>query len=229
MADQEQAVVHSLENRNLRRRIQFFQMLRPRFGHKGRKPLTAGIELQAVEAVPFAAGEVGHDDRHGAVGDGDLREFHERTPLRRVIDVFVERQAVVEAVDQAVVHDEIHPAVATDLTGEHLYLPGNGVFERSEEGIPLRVAHILLGSEVVRREDLRGIAPEGETPGGVFVGIPLRPDNLVHPVVGTRSHDVVLDEDGLALVGTDHRRSKVAVCIFHGTLDVAGLVGVFDS
>ena len=54
MADQEQAVVHSLENRNLRRRIQFFQMLRPRFGHKGRKPLTAGIELQAVEAVPFA-------------------------------------------------------------------------------------------------------------------------------------------------------------------------------
>ena len=161
--------------------------------------------------------------------DGNFREFHQRTPLRRIIDIFVERQTVVEAVDQAVVHYEIHSAVTADLAGKVLYLPGYGVLEYGEQRIPLCVAHILLGIEVVRREYFRSIAPEGEARGGIFVGIALRPDNLIHPVVGAGGHDIVLYEDSLAVMGTDQGRSQVTVFIFHGTLTVAfvslGLAG----
>ena len=73
--------------------------------------------MQAVELVPLAAGEVGHHDRHGAVVDGDFGEFHEGAPFGGVIDVLVQRETVVQAVDEAVVHDEVHAAVAAHFLG----------------------------------------------------------------------------------------------------------------
>ena len=52
--------------------------------------------MQAIEFVPFATGEVGHHDGHGAVVDGDFGEFHQGAPRGGVVDVLVERETVVD-------------------------------------------------------------------------------------------------------------------------------------
>ena len=86
----------------------------PALGIGVNKGLLSHVELEAFDFVPFAAGEVGHHDGHGTVVDGHFGELHEAAPLGGVIDVLVQREAVVQAVDEAGVHDEVHTAEYRD-------------------------------------------------------------------------------------------------------------------
>ena len=56
---------------------------------------------ERLRVTPAAAREVGNVDRRAAVADGPLREFVDRRPAREVIDVLIERQAVLQAVRPA--------------------------------------------------------------------------------------------------------------------------------
>ena len=80
-----------------------------------RQPLFRERVVESVDLVPVAAGEVRELDRHIPVLDGDAGEFSDAAPLGEVINILVQRQAVVQAVYQAVVHDEVHSAVSADL------------------------------------------------------------------------------------------------------------------
>ena len=51
---------------------------------------------------------------------------------------------------------------------------------------------------------------EAEDGDGVLGGVAVGADDLIHAAVGTGSHHVVLDEDGLAFLGTDEGGSLVA-------------------
>ena len=77
-----------------------------------------------MDLVPGAAGEIRDFDRGVAVLHRDLAELGETAPFGHIIDIHIERKAVPEAVDQTVVHNEIHSAVASDLLGKSLKLRG---------------------------------------------------------------------------------------------------------
>ena len=58
--------------------------------------------LIPLDLIPISAREIGHLDGHTAVGDGGCGQFAEAGPFGGVVDVLVERQAVLQAVDEAV-------------------------------------------------------------------------------------------------------------------------------
>jgi hypothetical protein len=184
--------------------------------------LLSDSEGKAVYFVPLAAGEVGHHDRHGAVVDGDLGKLYERAPLGGVIDVLIERKTVVEAIDKAIIHDEVHSAVAADLAGKVFDLLNERILVSLHQGVALLVAHELLCVEVVVSDVLKLCATESETLVRIFVGITLSTLNLVHTAVRLRGNYAVFDKDSLSLAGTDEGRGVVAVgVLLYYTLTIA--------
>ena len=80
-----------------------------------------------LDFIPVAAREIGHGYRHAAVGDRGSRQFAEARPFGGVVNVLVEGQAVLQAVNKAVVHNEVHAAVTAYFLGFLLNLYGDGV------------------------------------------------------------------------------------------------------
>ena len=134
--------------------------------------------------APLAAGEVGDVDAEGAAGDGLLAEDAREAPQGAVVDVHVQREALVEAADQAEHHHEVHAAVALLVVG------GEGL-ELGPERVGVAVAH-LGGLGVVQP----AVAPRGavvhiET-RGVAVMRGLGADDLVEAAVGAAAVGVEL-------------------------------------
>ena len=84
--------------------------------------------------APFAAGEVGDVDAEGAARDGLLAEDAGKAPEDAVVDVHVQRKALVEAADQTEHHHEIHAAVA-------LLVVGGECLEFGPKWVGVAVAH----------------------------------------------------------------------------------------
>ena len=81
----------------------------------------------ALNFIPISTSEIGHGYRHAAIGDGGRRQLAEALPFGGVVDVLVEWQTVVKAVDESVVHDEVHAAVAAHFLGFLFNLHGDGM------------------------------------------------------------------------------------------------------
>ena len=73
-------------------------------------PVTVGL-------VPVAAREVGNGHRDAVMFERHRRKGADARPFGRIVDILIQRQAMLQAVDQPVVHDEVHAAVTADLAG----------------------------------------------------------------------------------------------------------------
>src|SRR5688572_30817048 len=130
--------------------------------------------------LPAAACEVGELDRCGAFCDGDLADRSRSAPGGGVVDVHVGDESFAYALDEAVAHYVIHPAVAAKLT--------------------CSVAHLLPQIMLVLRLILVDILPlmvrfcrfEIDTRGIVAIDA-FRSLDEVDAVVGPRACDIVLD------------------------------------
>ena len=152
--------------------------------------------------APFAAGEVGDVDAEGAAGDGLLAEDAREAPQGAVVNVHVQREALVEAADQTEHHHEIHAAVPLLVVG------GEGL-EFGPEWVGVAVAH--LGG--------LGLVEPAVAPRGAVVHIEARrvavvgglgADDLVQAAVGAAAVGVELQHDALATGGSNEGGVHVA-------------------
>ena len=141
--------------------------------------------------APFAAGEVGDVDAEGAAGDGLLAEDAREAPQGAVVNVHVQREALVEAADQTEHHHEIHAAVPLLVVG------GEGL-ELGPEWVGVAVAHLGGLGLVEPAVAPRGAVVHIEARGVAVVG-GLGADDLVEAAVGAAAVGVELQHDALAL------------------------------
>ena len=83
--------------------------------------------------------------------DRHLCEFYKRTPLRCVIYILIKRKAMVQAVDETIVHDIVHTAVSSypfSLLNEAL-LTGNRMLVYSHNRITLSGRHIVFRIQIL--------------------------------------------------------------------------------
>ena len=138
---------------------------------------------------------------------------------------------MVQAVDQAVVHDEIHAAVAADLLGLRLDFHGDRVLVTLHQRLPHLPGHEFVGAQILvvghaRVRKLFGI--EGITLDRVFVGEAFRTGQLVHAAVRPRRVDVVFQQDRAALFGLDQRRGVVGIGELRGAHPLPGQFPAVD-
>ena len=184
-----------------------------------------------VDLVPVPTREVGHSHRSAVVFERHGRQRPDARPFGGIINVLIERQAVVQTVDQAVIHDEIHAAVAADLPGLRLDLHSNRMFVTLHQRLPHLPGHEAVAAQVLvvghaRLRELFGI--EGVALNRVFVGEAFRTGQLVHAAVRTRRVDVVFQQDRAALFGLDQRRGVVGVGELRGAHLLPGLFQAVD-
>ena len=130
-----------------------------------------GFDAERGEFLPSAAGEVGHLDGGAVVGVGDLGEFGDDGPLAGLVDVDVQREAFLQAVAEAQVHEEVHAAVAAETLGELAgFLPEGMTILRVDFAKLLFVGPAEVGRFVLGIEgDAQGIILE-DAPGGGWCG-----------------------------------------------------------
>ena len=92
-------------------------------------------QLQAIDLVPAAAGEIRNLHRLAAVRNGSGGKLTQAGPLCGIVDVHVKRLAVTQTLHKSVIHDEIHSAVSADLAGLFLNFLGNRMFVLCHQGI----------------------------------------------------------------------------------------------
>ena len=183
---------------------------------------------EALQVVPMAAGEVGHGHGRAVVVHGERAEFSQTAPLSQVVDVHVEGQTILQAVNHAGVHDEVHTAVAAYFLGHLAVLLQDGVLVLGLEGFLLSLGHEAVRAEVVHLGRMAGGLELGGIDSiafyGILVGKALGTGQLIETVVGLGIHHVVLDFDDLAVLRADERRGVVAVAEV-----VAGLARSFST
>ena len=164
--------------------------------------------------VPVAACEVRHGDRHSSVGDAGCSQFAEARPFGGIVHVFVEGQTVLQAVDEAVVHDEVHAAVAAHFLGFGLDFLCNRmeVFSRNlvahfcgHEG--MRIEVLAFGEETLGKFFFK----DGVAFNRVFVGKTLSTCQLIKAVVRAIGVYIMLDEQGFTQFGLNHCGRHVAI------------------
>ena len=165
-------------------------------------------KVETIHDIPVSTGEIREPDRHRAILKGDPAEFLDGAPFCRVIDILVKRKSVVQAVDQSVVHDEVHSAVAADSLGLFLYFLDEIELVGIQQRIHDRLWHIVVAVDGL----------DGDAGGRILVGKAFRSCQLVHPGVRTGSIDIVLDLDQFALAGTDEADGVVSVEAFSCTV-----------
>ena len=161
-----------------------------------------GHDAERLRRLPSAPGEVGHVDGRAAVEGGALGELADRAGCREVVDVHVERKAVLEAVAEPEVHEEVHAAVSAHLLGE---LAG-----RLPERMPVLVPDFV--GLVLREPAVRALAGLGGERDAerVVVEAAHGAGEQVDAAVGPGAGDVVLDHDRLAVDGPDDGGGHVA-------------------
>ena len=169
----------------------------------------------ALLSVPQAAREVGYCHRCAVVVQRQGAELRYRAPLRQVVHVHVERQSVLQTIDQARRHDKVHAAVASHLLGQFAKLLQDRMVILLLQRLALRLGHETVCAEVVHlrlhaacRELL---AVEGVSLDGILVGKAPRARELVETVVGLRVHHVVLQLYHLLVLRAYERRGVVSV------------------
>ena len=118
--------------------------------------------------------------------------------------------------------------MAAHLAGLFLEFLEDGVLVLLHDGVPLGVGHVFLGIQVViGRGHLHHVGTQCESFVRILVREALGTRDLVHAVVRTGRHRIVLHQDGLALPRADEGHRIVAVgVLLHGPLAIA-LVGNF--
>jgi len=152
--------------------------------------------------APLAAGEVGDVDADGAAGDRFFAEDAGEAPEDAVVNVEVEREALVEAADQAEHHHEVHAAVT-------LLVVGGERLEFGPEWVGVAVAH-FGGLGVVQPAVSPGGAVVHVEARGVAVVGGLGADNLVEAAIGAAAVGVELEHDALAAGRADEGGVHVA-------------------
>ena len=169
----------------------------------------------ALHVVPVAAGEVGHLNGHVALIHRYRTQFSQAAPLGEVVDVHVEGQTVAQAVDEARVHDEVHATVATHFLGLFAILRDDGRGVLLEQSLGVALVQVFVGTEVLVVGLHAGIGHvlgrESIALNGILVGEAQRTRELIHAVVGLRSHHVVVNLDDLAVLSRNQRGGVVAV------------------
>jgi len=168
--------------------------------------------------APFAAGEVGDVDAEGSARDRLLAQDAGEAPQDAVVNVHVQRKALVEAADQTEHHHEIHAAVA-------LLVVGSEGLEFGPEWVGVAVAH--FGG--------LGVVEPTVSPGGAVVHVKARrvavvgglgADDLVEAAVGAAAVGVELQHDAFSAGGADQGGVHVAALDALGHLLQVGFVSV---
>src|SRR5574344_2293014 len=160
-------------------------------------------DAPGLDVLPVAAGEVGNRDRLRSAPHGLLGQLAEAARRREVVDVHVQRFAVLQAPDPAEVHDEVHAAVSADLRRDR-----GDVAPHRVHVPPSDVVHLILFEPGVR---LMVVAPVLERAHQRIVAHDaLRAADEAGAAVGTRRAHIVLHHDGPAVHGLDERSVHVA-------------------
>jgi hypothetical protein len=63
--------------------------------------------------LPCTTGEVGNGNGGRIVLYGETRKFSQATPLSHIVDILIERQAIMQTIYQAIIHQEVHAAMTS--------------------------------------------------------------------------------------------------------------------
>lgn len=168
----------------------------------------------ALNLLPSAPCKVRNGDRSGIVLYRDSRKLTEAAPFRKVVDIHVQRKAVVQAIYQTVVHYEVHSAVASYLFGHFFKFLDDRMFVFfHESGLhlgrnsPVHI-EVFMVRNLVRHDLLR---TETVFLYRVFACVTVRTGELVHPAVRARRHHIVLDMNRFTVGSTDKGMGMVSV------------------
>ncbi len=142
------------------------------------------------------------------MGNGSFGKLADGAPRGRVVHVHVQRESFAKALDQPVVLDEVHAAMACAL---------GGVVERFPQGVVELVA-------VFARlfPSMTGAASLDVDAIGIAAEQAARALDHVDPAIGSRAVAVVPEVDGLAAGGANEADVHVAEC---ESLFAFGIVG----
>ena len=186
----------------------------------------------ALDFIPVTACEIRHLNGHSTIGDGGCGQFAEARPFGGVVNVLIERQTIMKAIDEAVVHDEVHAAVASHFLGFFLDFDRDGV----EVFLHDFVAHLggnksMWVKMLTFGEETGGqlVLQQRETFNRIFVGKAFGTRELIQTVVRSVSVNIMFDEESLAFLGLDHRGGHVTVGevvhIHHFLGDLLAVIG----
>ena len=172
--------------------------------------------LVALHIVPVTAGEVGEGNGSAVVVHREATEFSKTAPFGEVVNIHVEGQTILEAVNHTCIHHVVHTTVA-HLTAQFAILLDDGALILGYEGVVLSLGQEAVAGEVVHLGLNAACAElalvEGDVFFGILGGITLRTGELEQTVVGLGVHDVVLDFHYLAVSCTHEGGGVVAVAI----------------
>ena len=167
---------------------------------------------EPVYDIPVATSEVREFDRHGAVLERYAAELLDSAPFGAVIHILVERKAIAEAIDETVVHDEVHSSVAANHTGLLLNLAHESRFVGLKKRIHDCLRKLFMTIHIL----------DGNLLNRIFVSKSLVTVQLMHPAVRPRAIHVVLDFDKVLVVGLDQADGMVAVDAFINAAELLG-------
>ena len=144
------------------------------------------MQLKALDTLPSSTSEVGEGNRCRLVLQRETSQVTDDRPFSEVIDVHIEGQTIAHAVDQTIVHDEVHTAVTTDLLSLLSDLLLDGVLVLLHQLISGSIADVVVALEVfVVRYSLEVLLRGTESIAfvGVLVSEAVGTDDLIHTVV----------------------------------------------
>ena len=97
--------------------------------------------LVSLLLVPQSTCEVGECNGSAIVVHRDSAKLSDSTPLSQVVYVHIEWQTVLQTVDEACAHDEVHTAVTANFLGELAELLQNRAFVLLLKSLALCIGH----------------------------------------------------------------------------------------
>ena len=167
----------------------------------------------ALNIVPVSACEVGEGDSGAVVVHRQRAELRQAAPLRHVVDIHIQGQAILQAVDKAGIHDVVHAAM-THLTTQLAKLLNQGVAVGLHKHLALLRRYEAMGIEVIhlwRTRTLKTLGREGKLGRWVLRSVTLCARELKETVVGLWRHHIVLNFNNLALRSAHKCRRVVAI------------------
>ena len=169
--------------------------------------------LVAILLVPETTGEVWEGNGSAVVVHRKSAQLSQRTPLCQIINIHIQWQAILQAVNQTRVHNEVHTTM-THLTAQFTILLQDRVIILLDQSFLLLLVHETMSIEVIHLRStctLERLARECKLLCRILGSVTLGTCELEQTVVWLRSHHVVLNLHHLTLGCTHQGSSMVTI------------------
>ena len=137
------------------------------------------------QPVPGASGKIGNGHRLAFIRHRGAGKFNNGTPFGGIVHVHVQREAVAQAIHQAVIQDDIHAPVPPYIPGLLSHFPYNGMCVEPQQLIQYIRCHKAMGIGLQRNPGYR-----------VFLRKTFGAADYVYATVRPRAGYIVLQHDG---------------------------------